>query len=479
MLGEAGTGKTHLLMRVARNLSESNHILFVRKPNNEDAVAQHIWANVVSSLARSLPTSATHKSQLDDLLAHVFTSVLVPELEQDIRDGKDAELKQRWVNHLSADPYNLFNMLGDGEQRQSNLEKIRRRSLRYLQLKHPDVDQTIAHVLITYCFVITKDRKRILLSWLSGQDVDETEAKALGLPTSWVSFDETSTDASIQEQREEQALRAIRTIGILSTYYQPLILAFDQLEGLRDEHRLTQRWGDRVREIFTMTPNFLVVTCIFPSLWESWFKPILDRSVAERIAQQTITLETFAPRYGLTMLATHMQSAFTKHRLPTNIYPFTEADVQSICFSATSPRSFIQNVRAAFQVWLDGEALALAGLVSPQSTEIVLQESIDSLIETTLKTYEDEQRLSHENDIPLEQDFFGRIKSVIESLLVHTGNHVEYSRASCGTKVMPANLVVSSANGNKDVCIGVINSGATAFAARMRNLNTVMRTITA
>lgn len=34
ILGEAGRGKTHLLMRVARNLSKSNHILFVRKPNN-------------------------------------------------------------------------------------------------------------------------------------------------------------------------------------------------------------------------------------------------------------------------------------------------------------------------------------------------------------------------------------------------------------------------------------------------------------
>src|SRR4051794_38415404 len=31
ILGEAGTGKTHLLMRVARNLSGSNHVLFVRK----------------------------------------------------------------------------------------------------------------------------------------------------------------------------------------------------------------------------------------------------------------------------------------------------------------------------------------------------------------------------------------------------------------------------------------------------------------
>src|SRR5262245_58898125 len=66
VLGEAGTGKTHLLMRVARNLSETNHILFVRKPNNEDAVAQHVWANMVSSLTRSLPTSGSKRSQLDD-----------------------------------------------------------------------------------------------------------------------------------------------------------------------------------------------------------------------------------------------------------------------------------------------------------------------------------------------------------------------------------------------------------------------------
>ena len=475
VLGEAGTGKTHLLMRVARKLSESNHILFVRKPNNEDAVAQHIWANVVSSLARSLPTSGTHKSQLDDLLAHVFTRVLIPELEQDIREDKDAEQKRRWLSHLSANPYNLFNMLGDGEQRQSNMEKIRRRTLRYLQISHPDVDQTIAKVLITYCFVITEDRKRILLSWLSGQDVDEAEAKALGLDTSWVPIDETSTDASIQQQREEQALRAIRTIGILSTYYQPLILAFDQLEGLRDQHRLTHRWGDTVREIFTMTPNFLVVTCIFPSLWESWFKPTLDRSVTERIAQQTVTLESFEPRHGLKMLATHLEDSFAKHRLPTSIYPFSEADVDSICTTALSPRSFIQSIRAAFQEWLDGES---TGGAKPSATPVIIvsQESIDALIGSTLRDNENEQRRAHENEIPLEQDFYGRVKSIADVLLTCNGNRVEYERASCGTKVMPANFVVRSPGDETGVCIGVANSGATAFAARMRNLNTVMTT---
>jgi hypothetical protein len=225
-----------------------------------------------------------------------------------------------------------------------------------------------------------------------------------------------------------------------------------------------------------MTPNFLIVTCIFPSLWGSWFSDTLDRSVTERVAQQTVTLETFAPRHGLTMLATHLESSFGKHRLPTNIYPFTEADVQSICYSATSPRSFIQNVRSAFQVWLDGESPEFAGTAIPQPNEIVSQEAIDSLISTTLIAYEDEQRRSHENDIPLEQDFFGRIKSVTEAVMAYSGKRVEYDRASCGTKVMPANLVVRSPESGKDVCIGVVNSGATAFAARMRNLNTVMRT---
>ena len=283
ILGEAGTGKTHLLMRVAKNLSATNHILFVRKPNNEEAVAQHVWSNIVHSLSRKIPAGGSDRSQIDDLLAHVFSSVLIPEFEQDIREGTDVNQRHRWVQLLRANPFNLFSMLGEGERRTQNMRAIRRRTLRYLQVHHPSVDQHIAHVLITYCFVLREERKRMLLTWLSGQDIDEVEAEALGLPASWVIADAAATDVSFQQQREEDMLRAIRTIGTLSTHYQPLILAFDQLEGLRDEERLTRRWGDVVREVFTMTPNMLVVTCIFPSLWESWFTHALDQSVAQRI----------------------------------------------------------------------------------------------------------------------------------------------------------------------------------------------------
>ena len=401
ILGEAGTGKTHLLMRVARNLSETNHVLFVRKPNNEDAVAQHIWANVVGSLAKTIPTKTNVRSQLDDLLAHVFSRVLIPEFEQDIREDKDADVKRRWVARLQEDPYNLFNMLGEGERRQDNLDRIRKRTLKYLQFNNPDVDQTIARVLITYCFVSREDRKRVLLTWLAGQDVDETEAKDLGLPSSWVTLDETSSDASTQQQREDQALRAIRTVGILSTYYQPLILAFDQLEGLRDQPRLTHKWGDAVREIFTMAPNFLVITCIFPSLWETWFSPTLDQSVSERIAQQIVNLDTFGPQHGLKLLATHLEPSFVKHRLPTNIYPFATEDLQQLCRKAISPRSFIQGARHEFQSWLDNSPNSPEGAYD-NTTKTITQVDIDAVIRNALARFEEALRKSFASEMVLE-----------------------------------------------------------------------------
>ncbi|MCZ2343231.1 MAG: hypothetical protein LC104_15780 [Bacteroidales bacterium] len=475
ILGEAGTGKTHLLMRVARNLSASNHILFVRKPNNESAVAQHIWTEIVNSFARSMPASGNKRSQLDDLLAHVFTAVLVPEFEQDILDGKSPDLKRRWADRLKADPYNLFTMLGNGEKRQSNMEMLRRRTLRYLQRKHPEVDQNIARALITYCFVATDDRKRLLLTWLSGQDIDTQEADTLGLTNAWVSVDETSDDKSVQLKREDQALRAIRTIGVLSTYYQPLILAFDQLEGLRGNEQLTRRWGDTVREIFTMTPNLLIITCIFPSLWKEWFSSTFntyDQSVAERIAQQKISLESFTPEHGLKLLATHLEPFFLRHRLPTNIFPFTEEDIQAICKQATSPRKFLQAAHGLFEDWLDGTVATTQTINKPT---VVTQEAIANLIRSAMLEFENEHRVGYSPQIPIEQDSFGRVRNILETLLAFSEDPITYGRATCGGKVMPPNILLRGHRESGPLCVAVSYAEGNSLAACVRNLLTVVK----
>ena len=51
-----------------------------------------------------------------------------------------------------------------------------------------------------------------------------------------------------------------------------------------------------------------------------------------------------------------------------------------------------------------------------EETSVVSTESIDSLLATTLKNYEAEHLRSYDSQIPLEQDFFGRVKNIVEGV---------------------------------------------------------------
>ena len=256
------------------------------------------------------------------------------------------------------------------------------------------------------------------------------------MPSSWVDLEDTSSDTSIQKRREDRALRAIQTIGILSTYYQPLILAFDQLEGLRNEEVLTRRWGDVIREIFTMSPNFLIVTCIFPSLWESWFLSQLDASASQRISAQQVLLEPFSPQHGLRLLEKQMETVFKQHHFPTSIYPFKEEDVATLCSQATSPRLFIQQAKKAFDNWLDTDIQSDQPLIASSTVE---RADIDRLLREVITKFETEQRKMYATEITIEQDLFGRIKCLVHTIF---GQSVEYDKAVWGHYVMPLNFVL-------------------------------------
>lgn len=469
VLGEAGTGKTHLLMRVAQRFSATNPILFIRKPNNEEAIAQHIWQNMIVSICSATAT-APSKDAFDNFLVSIFEKILIEALEEDIRDGVDTDSRQKLLRRVRENPQQLGNLPGEGERRSANIVLLRRRVMRYLQVDCPEVDQRIAHALITYCFVRRDDRKFRLRNWLVGQDLSEPEANDLGLPTTWAGSDETSSEVSSQQQREEQALRAIRTLGILSTFAHPLILAFDQLEGLRNRSQLTDNWGDLVREIFTMTPNLLVVTCIWPSLWENWLRPKLDQSVVERLAQQTVTLEAFGPQHATNMLATHLRPAWEKHRLPTSTYPFDAATIDALCQQASSPRLFLQGARARFDAWLDQVDAPPLSAVAVNPPAPVSQDKIDAVLREALETLDFGRRSRFEAALMTEQELFGRVKNIVETMLSPCATDFELETARYKNYVMPPNLIVRSVASREAVCLAIMNSEGNSFYGRIKNL---------
>jgi len=74
VIGEPGSGKTHLMMRLAKDLLTKNRLLFIRQPNNPDTVLFHTYSRILESLIQIVPNSI--HTQLEYLLANSFAEII-------------------------------------------------------------------------------------------------------------------------------------------------------------------------------------------------------------------------------------------------------------------------------------------------------------------------------------------------------------------------------------------------------------------
>ncbi len=81
-------GKTHLMMRLAKEKLKVNRLLFIRQPNNPDAVIYHIYNRILESLAERVEGEYT---QLQHLLAHSFIK-LIDNLDSSELTKKDEDI---------------------------------------------------------------------------------------------------------------------------------------------------------------------------------------------------------------------------------------------------------------------------------------------------------------------------------------------------------------------------------------------------
>jgi DNA polymerase III epsilon subunit-like protein len=100
VIGEPGSGKTHLMMRLAQARLSSNRLLFIRQPNNSSSVLYHIYSRILESLVEPVGSF----TQLDYLIINSFHKIVsnLPNLTQ-----KDEEiikaLKNGNINALGGE----------------------------------------------------------------------------------------------------------------------------------------------------------------------------------------------------------------------------------------------------------------------------------------------------------------------------------------------------------------------------------------
>ena len=74
IIGQPGTGKTHLIMRLAQQRLKLNRLLFVPCPNDADTIKYHTYSSILESLNQSIPE--TEFNQLEYFLANTFVGII-------------------------------------------------------------------------------------------------------------------------------------------------------------------------------------------------------------------------------------------------------------------------------------------------------------------------------------------------------------------------------------------------------------------
>ena len=463
ILANPGEGKSHLVMRLAKDLLKNNRLLFIRQPNNPKNVKYHIYQRILESLFEKIPN--TNYSQLEYLLAKTLSKILIDRLKD---RGKNEKIKEI----LTQNPLNLFEKLGkEGTKtRRDNWKLIEKITMEYWESRFgiSDFSSIFVRGLIRYSYYKDINKKEIIKRWLSAVEMDEERLQEVGLK-------------SIENiDKEEFALEAIITLGKLSLHDEPLILAFDQLEGLKYNEELAISFLESLKEIFTHLKNSLIICNFFPERWE-WLTQKFDASFIDRLGQTKIYLNRPSDKELLEILHLRLKEAKIDEDF------FQEDEISNI-LKADSIREFINNAYEVYErkvfgikspakkdfenfnikkeileIKRDLKALMKAFNIKPLKTTLNNKQ-----IENYFNQIRDEFSNRYKKAIFTAEDDLGKFRKIADFYLSFKHKKPLIDFLQYGRKKLPANIIL-----NKMTFIFLYENGK-SLSARSKNLIELM-----
>lgn len=244
VVGPPGSGKTHLFARLRRKLGPRAVFVLIRPPVVTELSHRYVLGEVV----RQLPFAPARGLAQASALVGSFLGRL---------DGVGASYPSAVLSEYSA---------LDPDARAERLET----AIEGVLALCPELDELYLARLLEVPFA-TNATARALLAWLSGAECDDAQLERIG------------ASASLSEARALPALRTLAAVGALGA---PLVLVFDQLEGLIEasggKHRLCV-YANVTAELVDVLRGTVLVHMGLDTDWEGHIEPSLNPAHRSRI----------------------------------------------------------------------------------------------------------------------------------------------------------------------------------------------------
>ncbi|MFO7886238.1 MAG: hypothetical protein R6U68_15590, partial [Desulfobacteraceae bacterium] len=224
VLGDAGSGKTHLICRLfdnSQNSIQPYSCAYIQPIIDHHKAFRYLLREIVASLVRK-KNEKTDFSVFERITAGILSRVF----KETAGTTKKKRLKQRLLNAveiLDSSPGNVFKLNFPQKSRDNWVEKTKT----VLNNRHQDLDPEFLTVFVQYIFF--PDRRIKAINWFKGYALPDEDIKLLGV-----------TDRSRMEPStlEAQAQDLLLSLDTLMNQYtdRPLAVFFDQLENLQTDH---------------------------------------------------------------------------------------------------------------------------------------------------------------------------------------------------------------------------------------------------
>ncbi|MBD2569911.1 exonuclease domain-containing protein [Anabaena lutea] len=494
VIGEPGTGKTHLMMRLANERLSSNRLLFIRQPNNAQSVLYHIYSRILESLVEK----AVNLPQLDSLIINSFRKIV---------SLNDREVKQKDIEIIKA-LYDLednsINALGkENTQRKREYWQYIEKTINEWWISNYAAGSfalSIIKGMVKYCSYTDYKYRNVITRWLAGNILTDEEAEKISLPN-W----------GEEISKEAFSLEAISVLGKLSTLDEPLIIIFDQLEGLGLSHNqeILLNFGEAIKEIFTHVPNSLIILNLFPDRWEK-FQTTFDQSIIGRVGQYQVSLrqptevevksilkvkmqsvditleQLFSPedledilgkqpiRAALNRAAKYYDYRVNGIPLPDERKPIRELDSnekieQQLKFLQQQQQTSIEVLSQLIQAIQTSNSIDFSNLQDQLAPYLFGETAIppNPVIEYLNEHGTELEQKYHNAAIISDGDDIGKLRNIAEAL-----THIQSFKLTqyrLGKRVLPEHIVIE--HGQKHHVIAFLEISGTPFTSRINNFN--------
>ncbi|MFB8791465.1 MAG: ATP-binding protein [Potamolinea sp.] len=306
-----GVGKSHIISRIRHRLERDGGALFVYASLDNYTDLNLIDYQFQQTLAESLKQTSSQKVRQWQEVATAMVNEVTPKNPQ-----TPAELVSRfdqaYANSLAKNK-NVMNLL------QKQVLKAK-----------PNADPDIVRAIL---WTLSETQAPFSINWLSGKDLAQFKADELGLPNS----SKTSQD------REAEALNTIRQILNLVSYYNPVVVCFDEIDVINDSSDdgfptpmviadLVKRLYDTLHQS-ELGKGVVFLTVMLPDTWTRKVN-LMPSGTPDRVSTYTkrkpIDLKNINSDSLVELVTLWLKEFYESRNLtpPYPIYPFEEGQLR-------------------------------------------------------------------------------------------------------------------------------------------------------